>query len=167
MKTKLLILLVAVLVLIAAVPAYQQATKFRSIAVSNALTVSGATGLNTLTTSGAATVGGALGVTGNSDLAGTLQYGADNLYPLGYGSVSQQVVCGTTAEFTGTLQVTPTGLTTVIYVIPAQVTTPITTAALLTVSDPTTSTFTLLSWESDYTEGTTGIVAHYCAVGAQ
>jgi hypothetical protein len=149
-------LLVILLCLIAAVPAYQQATKFRAITVSDKLTVGGAAALN-----------GALTVGGNSDLAGTLQYGADNLYPLGYSSDGQQIVCGTTATFTGTLQVTPTGLTTVVYVIPAQVTTPITTAALLTVSDPTTSTFTLLSWESDYTEGTTGIVAHYCAVGAQ
>lgn len=103
---------------------------------------------------------------GNTDLAGTLQFGAANLYPLGYASANQQVVCGTTT-FTETSKVTPTGLTTVTYVLAAQVTTPAATGAFLTVSDPTTSTFNIYSWEADYSEGTTPVAAHWCAVGDQ
>lgn len=87
------------------------------------------------------------------------------LYPLGYASAGQEMVCGTTATFTGTLEVTSTGLTTTTYVIASQITTPAAGAVFLTVSDPTTSTFVLSSWESDYSAGTTGITAHYCAVG--
>jgi len=104
---------------------------------------------------------------GNTDLAGTLQYGADNLYPLGYASVSQQIVCGTTAVFTATTQVAPTGLTTTTYVIATQITQPAATAAYLTATDPTTASFTLSSWGGDYNAGTTGIAAHWCAVGDQ
>lgn len=131
----------------------------------SAFTVADATG-NTVI-SGTLAVTGASTLTGDTDVAGTLQYGAANLYPLGYGSVNQQVVCGTTETFTGTLEVTPTGLTTVTYVLPAQITQPAATAASWTVSDPVTSTFTLYSWGADYNAGTTGIAMHYCALGDQ
>lgn len=47
---------------------------------------------------------------GNVDAAGTLQYGANNLYPLGYGSSGYQVVVGNN-NITGALRVTH-GLTT-------------------------------------------------------
>jgi hypothetical protein len=50
---------------------------------------------------------------GNTDVAGTLQYGANNLYPVGYASSGQQIVYGT-ASVTATLAA-PHGLTTVTF----------------------------------------------------
>jgi len=144
----------------------------------DSLTVSGASALNggltmdttafsVADTSGNTSVGGTLGVTGATDLASTLQYGTDNLYPLGYASVNQQLVCGTTSAFTATTQITPSGLTTPTYVIVSQVTQPAATIAFLTAQDPTTTTFEIYSWGADYNAGTTGVVAHWCAVGDQ
>lgn len=134
-----------------------------------ALTVTGASILSgALTTSDTATMAGAvtmndnLTVDGNVAITGTLEY--SGLYPLGYASASQQVVCGTT-EFTETAEIEATGLTTVTYVLASQITTPAATGAFLTVSDPTTSTFILSSWEADYSEGTTPVEVHYCAIG--
>jgi len=103
---------------------------------------------------------------GNVDAVGSINYGAADLYPLGYASDAQQIVCGTNT-FTESAEITPTGLTTVTYVLATQVTTPASTGAFLTASDPATSTFVLSSWEDDYTEGTTPVVAHWCAVGDQ
>jgi len=113
----------------------------------------------TLETDGAATLASA-------DVEGALTYGADNLYPMGYASADQQMVCGTT-ELTETAEIEATGLTAIDYVIATQITTPASTAALLTVSDPTTSTFIASSWEADYSEGTTPVSIHWCAVGDQ
>jgi hypothetical protein len=101
------------------------------------------------------------------DIDGDLTIGADGLYPLGYATSGQQIVCGTTATFTTTTTVAPTGLTVTDYVIASQITTPAAGAAFMTVSDPTTSTFVISTWESDYTAGTTGITAHWCAIGDQ
>lgn len=50
---------------------------------------------------------------GNTDIAGTLNYGADNLYPVGFASSGQQLVYGTTGV-TGTYTVSH-GLTTVTF----------------------------------------------------
>lgn len=107
-----------------------------------------------------------LGVAGDLEVEGALVFGADGLYPLGYASSGQQIVCGS-ATLTGTLEITPTGLTALTYVVASQVTDPAATAALLTVTDSTATSFILSSWEADYTAGTTPIEAHYCAVGAQ
>lgn len=103
---------------------------------------------------------------GNTDAAGTLQFGADNLYPLGYASSGQQIVCGATT-LTGTEEITPAGLTSVTYVIATQVTAPAATAAFLTSADTSETSFTLSSWEADYDAGSTPVEVHYCAIGAQ
>jgi hypothetical protein len=66
-------------------------------------------------------VGSALGTTqaigvdesANTDVAGTLQYGANNLYPVGFASSGQQAVYGSSVV-TGTLAA-PHGLTTVTF----------------------------------------------------
>lgn len=74
------------------------------------------TGLLVLETSGGTdklTVSndGNLAVAGTADIAGTLQYGANNLYVLGYGTTGYKVVMGTT-NITGTATAAH-GLTTV------------------------------------------------------
>lgn len=108
-----------------------------------------------------------LGVAGDIEATGNVVFGADDLYPLGYASADQQVVCGTTSTFTDSTSIDVTALTTATYVVASQVTAPITTAAFLQVSDPTTTSITLTSLNSTFGTGTTGIQAHYCVVGDQ
>lgn len=108
-----------------------------------------------------------LNTTGNVDVGGTLNYGSDNLYPLGYASSGDEIVCGTTDTFTGSTTIDVTALTTATYVLATQVTAPITTAAYLHADDPTTTTITLTSLSNSFDAGTTGLTAHYCVVGNQ
>jgi hypothetical protein len=104
---------------------------------------------------------------GALDVASTVNYGTDNLYPLGYASSGQQIECGVTATFTDTTAVTASALTTATYVIAIQITDPAATASILTVDAPAANVFNLDSWESDFTVGTTGITAYWCAIGNQ
>lgn len=122
--------------------------------------------------SNAGGVGGAgsfttLSTTGNTDVGGTLQYGADNNFPLGFATSGSEIVCATSAVFTGSTEIDVTALTTATYVLATQVTAPITTASHLHVSDPTTTTITLTSLNNTFAAGTTGVSAHYCVVGDQ
>jgi hypothetical protein len=110
---------------------------------------------------------GSISNAGALDVASTVNYGSDNLYPLGYASSGYEIECGTTSTFTETTTVTASSLTTITVALVTQITTPASTAAYLTASDPTTSTVDLNSYESDFTVGTTGITAHYCLVGNQ
>lgn len=109
-----------------------------------------------------------LAVTGNTDLAGTLQYGSDDLYPVGYGSSGQQLVYGT-SSITGTATAVH-GLTTVTF------------ALCVLGEDPTSgsgesayctvvvsgNTVTLKAWQDDFvtaaTEADTAI--QWLVVGA-
>lgn len=116
---------------------------------------------------GAITVADTLNVTGAADFDSTLVYGTDSLYPLGYASASQQIECGVTATFTDTVAVTASALTTATYVVAIQITDPAATAVFLTVDAPSGNGFNIDSWESDYTVGTTGITAYWCAIGNQ
>lgn len=124
--------------------------------------VGGLTTASTITV----TAGGLVVSAGDTDLAGGLNYGADNLYPLGYSTSGFQVVCGTTA-LTGSTALAVTGLTSVTYVIPWQITAPITTAAYVygAVTYPTTVTITSL--DMGFSAGTTSVTAGYCALGDQ
>jgi hypothetical protein len=110
---------------------------------------------------------GSISNAGALDVASTVNYGSDNLYPLGYASSGYEIECGTTSTFTETTTVTASSLTTITVALVTQITTPASTAAYLTASDPTTSTVDLNSYESDFTAGTTGITAHYCLIGNQ
>jgi hypothetical protein len=101
---------------------------------------------------------------GNSDFAGTLQYGADNLYPLGYATVAQQMACGV-VSFSNVVTVHVTALTTASYVLASQFTPILTTAASLAAKTVATDTIELRSYEFDFSPGTTSITATYCAVG--
>lgn len=87
------------------------------------------------------------------------------LYPLGYASAGQEIVCARTSTFTGSTTITVSGLSTVTYVLPVQVTAPITTAAFLHHGEPVTTTFVLTSLDNAFGAGTTGVQAEYCAVG--
>jgi len=107
------------------------------------------------------------GTTGAVDTASTLQFGTDNLYPLGYATTGYEIECGITPTFTATTDITATNITTVTYVVATQVTAPAATAEDIHLSTITGITATLISLEADYTAGTTGITAHYCLVGTQ
>lgn len=106
-------------------------------------------------------------ITGTLDVASTVNYGSDNLYPLGYVSADIQIECGVTATFTDTVAVTASALTTATYVIATQITDPAATAVFLTVDAPAANVFNIDSWEDDYTVGTTGITVYWCAIGPQ
>lgn len=84
---------------------------------------------------------------------------AGNAFPLTY--------CGTAPTFTATTSIALAdyNFTTVNQVVATQITDPASTGSLITVDAPTTSTITINSWESDFTAGTTGVTAFYCAYG--
>ena len=117
--------------------------------------------------SGTAAITGAVTTISTLDVGSTINYGTDNLYPLGYASASQQIECGVTATFTDTVAVTASALTTATYAVAIQITDPAATAVFLTVDAPAANVFNIDSWESDYTVGTTGITAYWCAIGNQ
>lgn len=104
------------------------------------------------------TVGGDLSVTGDSLFGGN--------YPVGNAAADKELVCGTTATFTGSITIA-SELTAIDTVIATQITAPAATRAFLVASDPTTTTFTLSSKNSTYGAGTTGLTAHYCVVGTK
>jgi hypothetical protein len=122
---------------------------------------------NLTSATGAVTVADTLQVTGVADFDAGMTFGPTPLYPLGIATASQEIECGTTGTFTASTLITFSTLNTPTYALAMQVTAPTTTAAYLYVSDPTTTTITLTSLENDFTAGTTGITAHYCAVGTE
>jgi hypothetical protein len=102
------------------------------------------------------------------DLAvgGDLSY-STGTYPLGITTAGQNIICGTTAVFTGSTSIAST-LTTPAYALVTQVTAPLTaTAFTLYASDPTTTTVTITSLNVAGGAGTTGVSAHYCIVGTK
>jgi len=57
-------------------------------------------------------VAGTLAVTGNTDLTGTLQYGANNLYPVGYATSGERFLF-VTQDLTQSEVIVTTGLSTI------------------------------------------------------
>lgn len=104
---------------------------------------------------------------GTLDIQSGATFSFAGLYPLGYASASQEIECGVTATFTDTTAITATALTTATYVLAIQITDPAATASILTVDAPSANVFSIDSWESDFTVGTTGITAYWCAIGNQ
>jgi hypothetical protein len=127
-----------------------------------ALTITGTDGQDALNVDD-----GNVDIADSMDVDGDITFGADGLYPLGYASSGYEIECGTTSTFTATTTITATALSTVTVPLAVQVTDPITTAAYLSASDPTTTTVTFTSQNSSFGAGTTGIVVHYCLVGNQ
>lgn len=105
----------------------------------------------------------------NADVTGTFNYGADNLYPLGFATSGFQIVCGE-QTITGTAAIAVSGLTTVTTAIATLATDPGAAAGnpfIVSIDDPTTSTLTINVWQDDATAGATGALVHYCAIGNQ
>ncbi len=105
---------------------------------------------------------------GNTDVAGTLQFGADNVYALGYASSAQQIAC-VSATITGTASVAVTGVTTPTWGIATLVTDPGTGAgdpAMVTFDTPTTTTLQVNVWQDDFSTAATVVATvHVCAIG--
>lgn len=111
---------------------------------------------------------GTMSNAGALDIASTLNYGSNDLYPLGWSAASDLVVCGTTPTFTATTTVDLSGsFSDVDYAVVTQITDPVATAALVTVDDPGAGTNLVVnSWNIDGSSaGSTGITAFYCAFG--
>jgi hypothetical protein len=128
----------------------------------------GTTNLSDLSLSGTLGVDGASTLTGNTDVGGTLNYGTNNLYPVGYASSGQQLVYGTSLV-TGTLAVSH-GLTTVTFCLATLGEDP--TAAGTTAAYVTTlvssNTCTVKVWQDDMVTASdeTNVDVHWLVVGA-
>ncbi len=105
---------------------------------------------------------------GNTDVAGTLQFGADDNYALGYASSAQELACVSTS-ITGTAAVAVTGVTTPTFAMVSMVTDPGTGAgdpAMVTFDAPSTTTVVVNVWQDDFTTAATSTaVLHVCAIG--
>jgi hypothetical protein len=113
-------------------------------------------------------VEGTLEVDGNTTLDGTLQYGADDLYPLGYASSGQQAVYGT-ASITGTATAVH-GLTTVTFCLCTLGEDPTAGAgdgAMCTVA-VSANVCTLKVWQDDFVTAATetSVDVHWVVIGA-
>ena len=111
---------------------------------------------------------GTLDVAGNTDGVGTLNYGTNSLYPIGYTSAGQQLVYGT-ESITGTVEVT-TGLTTVTWALCTIGEDPASGAAdhlaNCTVAISSNTVEVQVCENDQITESTeVGVVAHWLAVG--
>lgn len=104
---------------------------------------------------------------GNTDVAGTLQFGADDNYALGYASSAQEVACFA-SSITGTRSLAATGLTTATFVIATLITDPGAGAGapfIVSADAPTTSTVIINVWQDDATAATSVATVHWCAYG--
>ena len=110
-----------------------------------------------------------LNVTGDADVDGSLQFGAANLYGIGYASDAQEIACG--SQFiTGTATITLTGLTTVTYATATLASDPGASAGdpfIVSIDDPSNSNLVVNVWQDDATAATGGATVHWCAVGDQ
>ena len=127
-----------------------------------ALTLEGELNAEQVTSTDDLTVGDA------ADVAGTLQYGADDLYPVGFASSGQQAVYGTDA-ITGTATAAH-GLTTVTFALCTLGEDPESGAgdgAMCTVSI-SANVVTLDIWQDDFVTAATetDVVIHWLVVGA-
>ena len=103
---------------------------------------------------------------GTFDVSGTLNYGTDNLYPVGYASSGTALVGGVTATFTGTTTVA-SGLTTVISAVCVPYSVAVAAAATCG-ADWSGATVTLRSWKADgVTAGDVGTTVNYLIFGAK
>jgi len=132
-----------------------------SLGVSNLFEVrDAATPVFAVNNGGAVVAGGAL------DVGGTLNYGANDLYAVGYASAGQAIVAGVTATFTGTTTVA-SGLTTVIAAVCVPYTAPAATAATC-YATWSGATVTLRSVKADgVTAGDTGTTVNYMIFGTK
>jgi hypothetical protein len=103
---------------------------------------------------------------GNVVTVGTLQYGANSLYPVGYASSGQAIVAAKSATFTGTV-VIASGLTTVLSAICVPYTDPAAASATCS-ADWSGANVTLHSWKADgVTAGDIGTSVNYMIFGTK
>lgn len=112
-------------------------------------------------------VDGAATFDGNADVAGTLEYGADGLFPVGYATSGQQLVYGT-ASIT-TTAVVAHGLTTVTFCQATMGEDPTAgagDAAHVTVT-VAANDCTLLAWQDDFVTAATetDVAVHWLVIG--
>jgi hypothetical protein len=110
--------------------------------------------------------GGAMVATGSLDVGGTLNYGANNLYVMGYASSGASVVCAT-QTVTDTLTVA-TGLTTPLFCwanIAGTVSGDARTAACAVSS--TNAVITVRNSALTPVANATGVATYYCAIGTK
>ena len=97
---------------------------------------------------------GTLAVTGNTDLTGTLQYGANNLYPVGYGTSGERMLL-VTQDVTVSEVIVTTGLSTITWALCTMCEDPAaaTAGAFCTISI-TTNVVTAKVWQADGSSAT-------------
>lgn len=103
----------------------------------------------------------------NTDVAGTLQFGASNFYPVGYASSGEQIIVGT-ASITGTLAA-PHGLTTVTFCLASLGEDPTAgagDAAHVSVA-VSANVCTLKAWQDDFVTAATetDVAVHWLVIG--
>jgi len=111
-------------------------------------------------------VNGTVTVSGNVDAAGSLNFGANDLYPLGVAADGLTLYCGVSAGFTATTTVAvgTHGVTTPTVALTTLQTQPAATAAFITASISGTDVV-ISTWDSSYSAGSTETVAYYCIYG--
>lgn len=121
-----------------------------------------------LTVDGNATVGGTFAVTGNTDLAGTVAFGSDNLYPLGVASSGYIGYFGSAAAVTTTAITSAThGMTTVTGAMCSLGGGPSAVAGAAFACEPTVSgtTVTFALYQDDATAATITDTLYYVIIG--
>lgn len=104
---------------------------------------------------------------GNIEAAGTIEFGSDDNFALGYATSAQEIAC-ISSLITGTKAVTVTGVTTPTFGMVSMVTDPATGAGdpfLVTFDAPTTSTLQVNVWQDDVSAATVVATVHVCAIG--
>lgn len=105
---------------------------------------------------------------GTLDVQSGATFNVGSIYPLLNATTGMELVCGVTGVFTASTAVDLSGsLTAVSFAVVTQITAPAATGELVHITAPTTSTLEIISLESDYTAGTTGVNVEYCALGTQ
>lgn len=104
---------------------------------------------------------------GNIEAAGTVEFGSDDNFALGYATSAQEIAC-VSSLITGTKAVTVTGVTTPTFGMVTMLTDPATGAGdpfLVTFDAPTTSTLQVNVWQDDVSAATVVATVHVCAIG--
>jgi len=116
-------------------------------------------------------VGDDLVVTDAADVGGLLNYGANNMYPLGYATSGQEIVCATTTITGENQAVTVSGITTVTHGFAWLITDPGTGAGdpfmVTTDAPPGDGTIVVNVWQDDVSAAASGAVIGYCGIGTE
>lgn len=104
---------------------------------------------------------------GNIEAAGTVEFGSDDNFALGYATSTQELAC-VSSLITGTAAVAVTGVTTPTFGWATMVTDPGAGAGdpfLVTFDAPTTTTLQVNVWQDDANAATVVATVHVCAIG--